>query len=520
MILKKSDRSDREDWWIDGALWILGSLILVISAFSLRWRMDFDTPLLLYLGRLVEWGRVPYRDFFDVNLPGTYLANVLVLKIFGKSDFGVRLADLAILFAICGLVMAALWRLDRRVAGAGAFIFALLYLSFGSLFALQRDFLLLLPLAAAIWLFLSERAWRFGIREVGIGLSFGVIALIKPQACLAVPAFWAASWVSSGSDGSHWPGNRAGRRFILLTGLGFAIPVAIACAYLLGNGAWRPFLDIVLGYWPLFADLSGEQRVLAGLESRVMYRVHRFEEEIGKLLLLMPALYGAWIGWEVGRSRPRVRRAVVLFIGLAIAGAVSVALVGRFWSYHWLPCWFALCVLSGFSLLPHNARARSQLLLAIFVLQLVLPFLPRLYGDLRFGHVTAPKGGRVDEIADFLRANARPGDTAQPLDWTEGSLNAMLATNIEVATSFVYTYQFHHHVSSRVIQDLRRRFMAELQSRRPRFIIETHSIWWIVRGPDTSSEFPELRTLMEQDYTARLKGAGYTLYERTASPDG
>jgi hypothetical protein len=40
---------------------------------SLGWPLIHDAPLFHYMGWLVGQGRVPYRDIFDMNLPGIYL---------------------------------------------------------------------------------------------------------------------------------------------------------------------------------------------------------------------------------------------------------------------------------------------------------------------------------------------------------------------------------------------------------------------------------------------------------------
>ena len=49
---------------------------------------------------------------------------------------------------------------------------------------------------------------------------------------------------------------------------------------------------------------------------------------------------------------------------------------------------------------------------------------------------------KVDFVADYLRQNLKTGETVQPLDWTSGALQAMLAVKAECATSFVFDFQF------------------------------------------------------------------------------
>jgi hypothetical protein len=75
----------------------IGLSALVASAAavkSLGWRYVHDSPLMIYSGFLVERGAVPYRDFFDMNMPGTYALMWFMGKVFGWSDLGFRVFDL------------------------------------------------------------------------------------------------------------------------------------------------------------------------------------------------------------------------------------------------------------------------------------------------------------------------------------------------------------------------------------------------------------------------------------------
>jgi hypothetical protein len=74
---------------------------------------------------------------------------------------------------------------------------------------------------------------------------------------------------------------------------------------------------------------------------------------------------------------------------------------------------------------------------------------------------------------------------------------------------------FYHHVTGTYTRDLRREFLAQLEVSRPRFIVEVFSEdkpW--VNGEDTTREFPELRSLISDDYQAVSTGNGYTIHER------
>jgi hypothetical protein len=79
-----------------GSVWLL-----LLASYSLRWRTQHDAPLMLYVAWMMDaHGAVPYRDILDMNLPGTYFANLLIGRLTGYSELGIRIADLSILGGI------------------------------------------------------------------------------------------------------------------------------------------------------------------------------------------------------------------------------------------------------------------------------------------------------------------------------------------------------------------------------------------------------------------------------------
>ncbi len=116
---------------------------------SLGWPLIHDAPIMHYVAWLMAQGAVPYRDVFDMNMPGVYLIHWAVLSIVGPGDLAWRLVDLVWLAAVCGLLFVYGIRTgDRAAAAAGAVLFALYHLSGGAWRVGQRDFLLCLFLLA------------------------------------------------------------------------------------------------------------------------------------------------------------------------------------------------------------------------------------------------------------------------------------------------------------------------------------------------------------------------------------
>ena len=90
----------------------------------------------------------------------------------------------------------------------------------------------------------------------------------------------------------------------------------------------------------------------------------------------------------------------------------------------------------------------------------------------------------------------------------------MLLSEAKLATRFMYDYHFYHHVSTAYTQKLRASFIDQLRSAAPRFIIEIHTDKPWVSGVDSTREFPELGTFLDDHYEVAFRGDGYCIYER------
>jgi hypothetical protein len=135
--------------------------------------------------------------------------------------------------------------------------------------------------------------------------------------------------------------------------------------------------------------------------------------------------------------------------------------------------------------------------------------------QLRNRETLSPKEGRVDSIAGYLKTHLRPGDTVQPVDWTGGVIHAMLISKARLATRFVYTFHFYHHVSTPYIQSLRRQFIRQVRASKPRYVIVVDQrLQPFVYGPDTTRSFPELDNMLRFQYRTAYRGKDYTIFER------
>lgn len=504
--------------FIDRFFSVITALLLltfgVVAIQSLQWRPQHDTPLFLYMAYLIDhWNYLPYRDFFDVNMPGVHLFHLFLGRVFGYEDFGLRCADL--LYLCCLMVVTSLWmkKFGWRAAILSVVVFGLAYLRLGSSNSLQRDFLLLLPVSLSLFVLFVPTGLDIRLRACLIGFLFGVAATVKPHAILGLPLVVGfLVWQMHISEciqafnirKSLWTGAWAV--------LGLVAPIGVMILMMLKLGILVDFLEIAKDYWPLYGALSGLSNLI-GL-AKLNYQIKLYFAFGGFSLLLVPAVLAGYLFIWDSCSEPSSKGMVILLGGLAITYSFYVLIAGKFWPYHWMPFAFFTVLLTSTCLaIPMHGRVLPKTVFPRIVM--LLAVVPFIMPPGEFLVVPPPKAGRVDAIAAYLSSHLKSSDTVQPLDWTGGALHAMLKANAKPATPFLYDVMFYHHISQPYNQTLRKRFLDELHSSKPTFIIEITSSdkpW--VSGYDTTKEFPELHEFIRSGYAEVLDHPDYKIYRR------
>jgi len=508
------------------ALVVLAGLMLLKMAASLHWRMEHDTPLLHYAAFLMDsYDAVPYRDIFETSMPGTFAFHYTVGRLFGYGDFAFRCVDLTLLCLLLAATYLYMARFGHLVAFSSSVTFGLVYLAHGQSMSLQRDYIGVIPVALALLCIPRRESSSVGLwRFVLTGFLFGLSGLVKPHLCITLPvvlwAILALRWESQNRI-------RASINAIMCCAAGFLIPLVAATLWLATKSALPDFGLILFDYLPLHSALTGWHENISRLR-RVLYLVESTIKLGGYGILTLVALWGMSTVLAQGDRRRLTGESVsvIALLSCLFLYAIYTTLAGKFWSYHWMPFAYFCSISTGlclFSLSAPTVRPLPQALriASLFIALTIHLSLPRYalsaYWDIHSGVEShAPKGGRVDEIATWLKANLRQGDTVQPLDWTGGTIHAMLLSEARLATTFMYDYHFYHHISEPLINKLRSSFIDQLQTARPKFVIsvETNKPW--VSGLDSTRSFPELEELLKDHYVAAFRGDGYVIYERRA----
>jgi hypothetical protein len=503
-------------------------LLALTALFVFTWRYYHDLPIFLYISLLIEkFGVVPYRDLYEVNFPGTYVAALAVGKLTGYSEPAVRILDYLLVAGLIGL--GGLWmrKLNAWAGVMGGIAWALMYFAQGPTAMMQREYLMLLPILCGLTAYTNIPAGRPVWRLVITGLFMGIAATIKPQGFIAILPVALMEWQAAGMESdSPLKSIRSAslRRALLCLGLGFLTPLAAMFLYLAANGALPQFFEIICNYLPLFAQMNMYHQAVSGAR-RWYSLILDFVKLGGYGIWIAPAIWGTHQLLQSPDILPEKKRHGLLLLWSVIAFSIYPAFSGQFFPQHWFLFAFFLFQAAFLCLTLKPAsqsvifRLAPAVLMTIATLTIVRPdTLDNLYLLAVKHELPAPnnpKEGRVDEIAAFLKANLRPGDTVQPMDWVGGAAHAMLIARAELATPFIYDEYFYHNVDNPYIEGLRIRFMQALERARPRFIIEVYDDgpYGEPTGPNTSREFPEFRVYLTEHYSIVQEGQGYRIYE-------
>ncbi len=460
--------------------------------------MIHDAPLMHYVAWLVSLGAVPYRDVFDMNVPGVYLLHLGVIRVLGEGDGAWRFFDLAWL----GLTSAALFGFSRRMGDAwsgfgAALLFVLYHLSGGAWRAGQRDFLLVLFLVLAAWG--AARAWESGGARAPLlwgGLAAGTGIMIKPQSAL----FWiACAAVAAGSE------RRAGalRALAIWCAAGLAVPAAIM-GWLAWRGGAGAFLAIATGYvLPLYSRV-GRVSVWEGV------RWHVYGWQIWSCLIVLGVL-----GIFVRIEKPFGIRRWLALAG-AVYGLLHFAAQGKGWEYHLYPLAVFLCALASVPIAAKAEQAQSvrwSRALASVVLVIAIALLGVKGVEAADARWITEKEARVSSLVRDLTGLAGPGDSVQVMDVTEGGIHALLRLHLRQPTRFLYDFHFFHDERDPRIQALRAEFVGDLERGRPAAVVVFRDTWRR-QGYERLKEFSAVDRLLEREYTLAVEGDGYRIYAK------
>ena len=480
---------------------LLACTALLLALLSLRWPLVHDLPIMLYEGFLmVDCGKVPYRDFFDMNPPGTPLLYAFIHLVTDGRDLPLRIMDVSLVLAVAGLTLLILRHHGWRAGLLASSSFVLVYLGGGPPQALQRESFCVLFFAISAALFFNSKepavpSWKFLVA----GLCAGCAMTMKPPTLLLwmpLLLFFCFRNVAAYRSSTRGPLWNLARRMVLFSA-GFAAPIAATLAYLYVNGGLSAYLGVANDYYPLYTQISGTGEMH---HTGIVALLKRYYFLTFPQLAKMPVSLLAFVGLStvVLGCRPVKKQEFFLFASLVCCALLYIPISGKNWSYHHIPLLYTLSLCAGLSATFRTwVRGAVGHSLVMLMAGLTLFPLNQLDTELwmwRRGEIASVRDGVVDLVEAQLRKNATPGGGVLPLDVTGGAIHALYRARIPLQGRFIYDFHFYHHVDHPYIRGLRKDFIAAATNPPPELILQFSS--WRPNGRTCSEEFPELQDLL------------------------
>jgi hypothetical protein len=233
------------------------------------------------------------------------------------------------------------------------------------------------------------------------------------------------------------------------------------------------------------------------------------------------------------KCEKKLKGLVFLFISLVFVYWLYTAISGQFWKYHWMPFKFFLIMTAAlifskkisysffcqFKFTKNIFLNQKILISSIYLIGLILfsffyvKPITTFKDQIRGVEVISQKNQLSDELTKLLIEHTKEEDKIQVLDWTEGSIQALLQAKRQIATSFMYDYVFYHQISNPYVLQLRSRFLNELNLSKPFWIIDMKTRIR-VSGIGTTNQFIELDTFIAQNYKPFKETETYKIWVR------
>lgn len=494
----------------------LGLFFLARLVHASQWRMFHDLPIVHYVAFLIDrYDMVPYRDIIEFSMPGTLLFHITIGRLLGYGDIAINAVNIAVLLLLLTITWFLMRPIGQRVAWASALLFGLIYLSYGPVMTLERDYLGILPVAGSL-LLSNRKTKRLPLMAFLIGGLFALSSSIKPQLAMGLPIvvlhFLSMQNAENQAEGTRY--KRPVRKTVFYVILGFALFFSLFFVWLGIKGALTSFYELYSGKLPTYLKKMGGVRDPLQV-SRLRYITVNYL--IGIRVYWVPIIIGLYVALFQSDASSRHRRIFRTLGILALVYSIYPIIGGKFWGYHWMPFIFFAVLCSALVLIPIEKTQMKPsghlFLTGLFIAFLIIaqiPF-PGLSDEAGWSHYYKTRTARADRIASVLkRAQLRPEDTVQLLGRiTSSGLYAMLMAEARAATRFLTDIPLQ---SPKLGPEMQNEFYAELEGQPPRFILNMRKPS-VTPGTNYQDEHPRLKHFLRDNYVMAARGYGFDVLE-------
>lgn len=458
-----------------------------------------------YIARSFLEGAVPYKDFIDMNFPGTYLIHSMVIKIMGDGNGAWRFFDIICLVLINILIIAYCCPFGTLSVLFAVSTFSCFHLYNGPLYIGQRDYILVIFLLGSLYAFVRYVESRFAPLQLMLSaLSLGAAITIKPFAAILFPCVIFALFLVTRRSGTIFL--RHGLLFIA----SFVIIPLLSIAWLWKINALTCFYDIVVNYLiPLYSRLSFSAPSLWLLQPFLYIPIF--------ILIVLIAIIG--IIDLLTANGINLRRATLI---VGIIYGLFHYIVQRGLMYQIYPAFlFAMMLVASWiqCLAIRQSRYIVVLIKAIVISYIAVSV---AYISSR-ASISEPYSYKIDFpctklLVNDLQGKVSPSETVQVMDCISGALNGLYILHCKQPTRVLYDGHLFHDIQHPYIQALRKEFLDDLKLQPPAYFVIS-KVSWPIFGYDRIKTFPELETWLGDNFVLYSENECYRLYRIINRPN-
>ena len=489
MVIGISDRMTR--WFRLLCILSLAAGAVCYVVFTIHWQWMWDTTVMHYIVLLLKHGKVPYRDIYDINMPGAYLTERWAIALFGSSDLGWRFYEFTLLGVMTAamIVIALPW--DWLAGLFAGVLFIVQVGSLGPYQAAERDEVMTVLIFIGYALLFTAVRWSKAWLVLGFGLAMGLAILIKPTVLPLALCLLVFLWVAVRHRGRD-------ATWYLTYGVGgLVIAFAILLAFLLPGNAYAAFLFILGKLVPYYSSLAHPTLLVLlrrSLPAAIIVYV--------PLALLLAATSHVRANWELWAIR----------VGI-VFGAVSYFVQGKGYDYHRIAflCFGLLWVGVEFAdgLKDHGWRRVAAVLGLAFGALFMVPFNAR---KIHKHHETNEAAFVLERDLDEL-GGSRLQNKVQCLDLVGGCLSALYRLGLAQSTGFTGDLQFFGPNDGNVVPYYRNILMDDLVHNPPDVIVLSNE--WYQQSSysfEKLNTWPTFRDYLNSEYRLEAEQGPFDLY--------
>jgi hypothetical protein len=491
----------------------LAAFLITWAISTLWWPFSPDHGIFAWVGDVILQGGMPYRDAWEVKGPVVHYTYTLAQLLFGRTMWGIRLLDLALL----ALALLFLWRIaarlyDETAAKLATALFTLWYANSGYWSTAQPDGWVAMLLIIAVFHLLNNFE---SVKAMLIaGAIMGLCSLIKPIYAAYLLLFVVYAVI-------RWPVHPSRSqlvRAVILATLACGLIILLMLAWFAYRGALAELIEVQITF-------NGSAHRLAHTRAtpEQLQLILGFVLQGWLLVALLPTLVGGMSLWQRRRPAAGVIGAWILLTLLL------TMMQNKFYLYHWFPLYAPLALLAagGVSHLlamqkllavqeMHGLKYLTPALLTLmFITALLLPTLSLLrwglaingyqsWEDYYAGFGAYGEGDfsfQADqEVAQFIKQQTAPQDTV--LVWGFEVLVNYLSGRPS-PTRFGFNYALVRGPNNALEPAYRAEFMQALYNDPPRYILildEDKNDLMAKTSRQFANDFPAFKTFIETHY--------------------